>query len=130
MVSDDAHPHRSGSDTPESSLRFGMMLAELWHDWFGTMSQVAYQTHKACEFFVENGGPSNGQHGPFEYRSSRGPFQAPDGAIDMDELNKCLQSMGPMQAARVVHAVRMMQAMEAMLKRRRSRADEPEGAAW
>jgi hypothetical protein len=34
-----------------------------------------------------------------------------------------------MQAARVIHAVQMMQAMEAMLQRRRSRANREE-AAW
>ena len=34
----------------------------------------------------------------------------------MDKLRQCLQSMDPMQAARVMHAVQTMQAMEAMLK--------------
>jgi hypothetical protein len=136
MFFDDAPPHPSGSDTPESSLRFGMMLAELWHDWFEAMSEVAYQTHRACEFFVQNGGSPNGQYGrfnfrePFDFRSSRSPSEGPNGSIDMDKLKQCLQSMDPMQAARVMHAVQTMQAMEAMLKRRRSRANQAEGAAW
>ena len=47
---------------------------------------------------------------------SRGPSEGPNGSIDMDKLKQCLQSMDPMQAARVMHAVQMMQAMEAMLK--------------
>jgi len=130
MFSDDAQPHPSSFDTPESNLRFGMMLAELWHDWFETMSQVAYQTHRACEFFVENGGPLNGQFGPFDSRPSRGPSEGPNGSIDMDKLKQCLQSMDPTQAARVMHAVQTMQVMEAMLKRRSSRADDAEGTAW
>jgi hypothetical protein len=136
MFFDDAPSHPSGSDTPESSLRFGMMLAELWHDWFEAMSEVAYQTHRACEFFVQNGGSPNGQYGPFNFRepfgfrSWRSPSEGLNGSIDMDKLKQCLQSMDPIQAARVIHAVQTMQAMEAMLKRRRSRANEAEGAAW
>ena len=127
MFSDNAQPH-STFDTPESSVRVGMMLAELWHDWLGTVSQVAYQTHKTCEFFIENGVPSNGQHGPFDFM--RGLSEGSNGSIDMDRLKQCLQSMDPAQATRVMHAVQMMQAMEAILKRRRSRAEESEGAAW
>ena len=130
MFSDNARPHPSSSDPAESNLRFGMMLAEFWHDWLEVMSQVAYQTHRACEFFVENGGPSNTQYGPFDSRPSRGPSEGRSGSIDMDKLKQCLQSMDPMQAARVMYAVQTMQAMEAMLKRRRSRANEPEGDAW
>jgi hypothetical protein len=113
-----------------------MMLAELWHDWFEAMSEVAYQTHRACEFFVQHGGSPNGQHGrfdfrePFNFRASRSPYEGPNGSIDMDKLKECLESMDPMQAARVTHAVQMMQAMEAMLKRRRSRANQAEEAAW
>jgi hypothetical protein len=94
------------------------------------MSQVAYQTHRVCEFFAENGGPSNGQYGPFAPSSERSPSEGPNGSVDMDKLKQCLQSMDPMQAARVVHAVQMMQAMEAILKRRRSQANEAEAAAW
>jgi hypothetical protein len=48
----------------------------------------------------------------------------------MDRLKQCLQSMEPTQAARVIHAVHMMHAMETMLKRQRSRANEGEGTAW
>jgi hypothetical protein len=130
MFYDNAQPHSSSSDTSDSSARFGMVLAELWHDWFETMSQVAYQTHRVCEFFVENGAPSSAQHGGFDWARSRNPSDRPHGSIDMDKLKECLQSMDPMQAARVMHAVQMMQAMETMLKRRRSRANEGEGAPW
>ncbi len=130
MFSDNAQPHPSSSDKPESSLRFGMMLAELWHDWFEAVSEVAYQTHRACEFLAEKGGPANGRYGPFDSRPSRSPSEGPNSSIDMDKLKQCLQSMDPMQAARVMHAVQTMQAMEAMLNRRRSRANEAEGAAW
>src|SRR5712691_3311224 len=130
MFFDNAQRYPSSSDTPESRRRFGMMLAELWHDWFETMSQVAYQTHRACEFLAENGGPSSGQYGPFDSRHSRSPSEGPNGSIDMEKLKQCLQAMDPMQAARVMHAVQTMQAMEAMLKGRRSRANEAEGDAW
>ena len=130
MFSDNAQPHWSSSDTPESRLRLGMMVTELWHDWFEVMSQVAYQTHRACEFLAENGAPSTAQYGPFDLRSPGSPAGGMNGSIDLEKLKQCLQSMDPMQAARVMHAVRMMEAMDAMLKRQRSRADETEGAAW
>jgi hypothetical protein len=134
MFSDYTHP--SESDTPESNLRFGIMLAELWHDWFDAMSELAYRTHRACEFVAENGGLSNGRHRPFDFRPPHGPSEGLEDSIDMDRLKQCLQSMDPMQAARVMHAVQMMQAMEVMARRRRSRAsdasraNEAEGAAW
>jgi hypothetical protein len=130
MFSDNAQPHPSSSDMPESTLRLGMMLAELWHDWLETISQVAYQTHRTCEFFIENGVSPDGQYGPFDSRPWRNASQGSHGSIDMGKLKQCLQSMDPMQAAQVMHAVQTMQVMEAMLKRRRSRAAEPEEAAW
>jgi hypothetical protein len=136
MFFDDARPHSSDSDTPESGIRFAMVLAELWHDWFEAMSEVAYQTHRACEFFVQNGETLKGQYGrfifrePFDFRASRSEYEGPNGSIDIDKLKECLQSMDSMQATRVMHAVQMMQAMEAMLRRRRSRASQAEGAAW
>jgi len=130
MFSDGARPYSSDSDTPESGLRFGMMLAEIWHDWFEAMSEVAYRTHRACEFIAENGGPPAGRFGPFDFRGPRGSFEETDSSIDMDKLKQCLQSMEPMQAARVMHAVQMMQAVEAMARRRRSRRDEAEEAPW
>ena len=130
MFFENAQPHPSSSDTPESRFRFGMMLAEIWHQWFEAMSGAAYQTHRACEFFVENGGPFDGRYGPFDFRPPRSSSKGPKGSIDMDKLKECLQSMEPMQAARVMHAVQMMEAMEAMLKRRRSGANEAEMAAW
>ena len=128
MFSD--QPHSPFRDTPESRLRFGMMFAEFWHEWLETMSQVAYQTHKACEFFAENSGPGKGLYEAFDPRAWRGPPQGPNGSFDMDKLKQCLQSMEPMQAMRVMYAVQMMEAMEAMLKRKRSRTDEAEGAPW
>jgi len=128
MFSEYAQPHPS--DAAESGPRLRTMLAEIWHDWFEAMSEVALQTHRACEFLAENGGPSSGQYGPFDSRHSRSPSEGPNGSIDMEKLKQCLQSMDPMQAARVMHAVQTMQAMEAMLKGRRSRANEAEGDAW
>lgn len=134
MFFDDARPHSSDTDIPESGIRFAMMFGELWHDWLEAMSEVAYQTHRACEFFAQNGASSKGQYGnfgaPFDFPPSQGEDARPNGSIDMDKLRECLQSMDSMQATRVMHAVQMMQAMEAMLRRRRSRAKEAEGSAW
>ena len=135
MFSDYAQPHPSNSDTPESKLRFGMMLAELWHDWFEAMSHVAYQTHRACDFLAENGGPANGPFGPFDFRASHSPSEGSNGSVDMDKLKQCLHAMDPMQAAQVMHAVQTMQAMEAMLKRskiarERGRGGSLVGLAW
>lgn len=130
MFYDNAQQHPSSSDTHNSSARAGMMLAEFWHDWFEVLSEVAYETHRACEFLAENGGPSNGRYGPFDFRSSRGPSEGLNGSVDMDKLKDCLRPMEPVQAAQVMHAVRMMEAMEAMLKMQRSRTGEAAGAAW
>jgi hypothetical protein len=130
MFSDNAQARPSDFDASEASLRFRMMFAELWHDWFEAMSEVAYQTHRACEFLAENGAPLNRRQSPFDFFRSRGPSEGPNGSLDMDKLQQCLRSMDPMQAAQVMHAVQMMQAMEAILKRRRSRTEETEGAAW
>ena len=131
MFSDKVPSHPPRPYLPESSLRFGMKLAELWQEWFETMSQVAYQSHRACEFFARNARPpSNGQYEASASPSWRGPSQAPTDAIDMDRLKQCLQSMDSMQAARVMYAVQAMQVMEAMLKRENSRANEADGDAW
>jgi hypothetical protein len=69
MFFDDGRPHSSDGDIPESGIRFAMMFGELWHDWLEAMSEVAYQTHRACEFFAQNGAPSKGQYGDFVSRS-------------------------------------------------------------
>jgi hypothetical protein len=136
MFFDDARSHSSDADIPESGLRFAMMLGELWHDWLEAMSEVAYQTHRACEFFAQNGASSKGQHEhfnfreAFDFRASPNYHGEPNGSIDMDKLRESLQSMDSMQAARVMHAVQMMQTMEAILRRRRSRASQAEGDAW
>jgi hypothetical protein len=136
MFFDDARPHPSDADIPESGIRFAMMFGELWHDWLEAMSEVAYQTHRACEFFAQNGASSKGQHGhfnfreAFDFRASPSDHGGPNGSIDMDKLRESLQSMDSMQAARVMHAVQMMQTMEAILRRRRSRANQAEGDAW
>lgn len=136
MFFDDARPHPSDADIPESGIRFAMMFGELWHDWLEAMSEVAYQTHRACEFFAQNGASSKGQHGhfnfreAFDFRASPSDHGEPNRSIDMDKLRESLQSMDSMQAARVMHAVQMMQTMEAILRRRRSRANQAEGDAW
>jgi hypothetical protein len=133
MFSDNAQSHNSQSHRPNFDAhepRFRTMLTEVWQDWFEALSEVAYQTHRACEFFAENNGPSSGRFGPFDFRFTRGPSAGPNGSVDMEKLKECLQSMEPIQAAQVMHAVQMMQAVEAMLKKQRARADETEGTAW
>jgi replicative superfamily II helicase len=130
MFSDSDYTRHSSSDGQESGLRFGMMLAEVWHEWFAAMSEVAYHTHRACEFLAENGGHLDQQFGAFDFRHSRDRSEGVNASIDMDKLKECLQSLEPMEAARVLHAVQVMQTMEAMLKRRRARGAEAEEAAW
>jgi hypothetical protein len=126
MFFDNAQPHPSSADASfETNPRLGMMLTELWHDWFEVMSQVALQTHRACEFLAENGGPLSGR--PDMWR------QWSDGqgdAVDIERLKQCLQSMDPRQAERVVHAVQMMQAMENMVRAKRSRQNQAQEATW
>jgi hypothetical protein len=116
------------SDSPESGARLRVMLAEIWHAWLEAISVVAYQTHRACEVLSENSDPLNMRHGPFD-PCWRSQTEGANSSIDIRKLEECLQSMNAMQAARVIHAVQMMQAMEAILQRRRSRATKEE-AAW
>jgi hypothetical protein len=130
MLSDHTQRHPLNFAMQEIGPRFGVVFAELWQDWFETMSQVAYQAHRACEFLAENGAPVGPVFGPVNLRSSRGASDGGNGAVDLDKLRQCLQSLDPTQAARVVHAVQTMQAMEAMLKKQRSRGNEAEEATW
>jgi hypothetical protein len=130
MFSESEHPHHSSSDTFESRRRLGMMFAEVWRDWFAAMSEVAYQTHRACEFLAENGESLDREFGGFDFRPSRGRSEGPNDAVDLERLKECLEGLDPMDAARVLHAVQMMQALEAMRRKRRSRGDEAEEATW
>ena len=114
-------------DNP-SDTRLRLVLAELWHDWLEAISEVSYQTHRAAESLAESSDSSNPRHYPFASHWS-GQTEGANGSIDMKKLEECLQSMDPMQAAQVLHAVRMMQAMEAAVQRRKSRANE-DRAAW
>src|SRR5262249_30087848 len=117
-------------DAPEAVFRVGTIVAEIWQDWLQTMSQVAYQTHRACELLAENGEQSIAQFRPLASASSRGSSERTTGPVDIDRLRQCLQSMDPDQASQVVHAVQMMEAMETMLKGQRSRPNDAEGSAW
>jgi hypothetical protein len=118
----DPRETRQNSDTRETRHRYSSVLGELWQDWFETLSDVAYQTHKACDVLAKNG-PSNSKADPFGNPPSSDP-------VDMDKLAKCLQSLDPKQAARVIYAVQAMQAMEGLLERRRARADGPRRSVW
>jgi hypothetical protein len=124
------YAHSPDSDAQDSNLHFGMMIGELWHDWFEAASELAYRTHRACEFLAENDVMSNGRYSSFNARPPRGPFAGRDNSIDLEKLEQCLQSMDADQAARVMHAVQFMQAMEAMAARRKRRANEEEAAPW
>ena len=121
-------PSDNASDTPESGPRFRALFGEIWHDWLEAISDVAYQTHRACEYLSENSDPSNLRHGPFD-PYWRAQAEGANGSIDMKKLEECLRSMDTMQASRVIHAVQIMQAMEAILQRRGSRANKEE-EAW
>jgi hypothetical protein len=126
MFFDHAQPRPSSSDASfETNPSLGVMFTELWHDWFEVMSQVAYQTHRACEFLAVSGAPLSGRLDSWPIWSDG---QAD--AIDIESLKQCLQQMDPKQAARVVHAVQMLQAMENMLRAKRSRPHEAQEAAW
>ena len=106
-------------------VRFRALFAEIRHDWLEAISDVAYQTHKACEYLSENSDPSNLQPSPFD-RYWRAQSEGANGSIDMKKLEECLQSMDSIQASRVIHAVQVMQAMEAIMQRRGSRAKKEE----
>ena len=85
-------PSHNASDTPESGPRFRALFGEIWHDWLEAISDVAYQTHRACEYLSENSDPSNLRHGPFD-PYWRAQAEGANGSIDMKKLEECLRSM-------------------------------------
>jgi len=130
MRTGNSHQRPPSFDAPDAAFRMGTLFAEIWQDWLQTISQMAYQTHRACELLAENGGQPIAQLRPFGFAPSRGHSERTTGPIDIDRLRQCLQSMDPDQASQIVHAVQMMEATEAMLKGQQSRANDAEGAAW
>jgi hypothetical protein len=123
-------PHPSGSDERNPRRRDRSMLAEFWQEWFETMSDLTYEAHRVCEYLARNGAQSNISLGSFDFRAAAGAIKSPSDPIDVDKLRQCLQSLDPMQAARVVYAVQAMQAMETMFSKRRSPTKESDKPDW
>jgi hypothetical protein len=122
-------PHANGSDDRESRRRLGSVFAELWQEWFETVSELALETHQMCEYISRSRAFDKDAYGPFGQFAQFGGVSGEP--IDIDKLKQCLQSMDPAQATRVLYAVQAMHAMEAMLERYRAREREHhESSRW
>jgi len=105
-----------GAGSFEAMRQFFMSRAEFWAHTLHVMShaaaeaaRVAAEAGKACAMM--------GPGGANLFAPPGGPYAPPPaGEVDVDKLRQGLKDMAPDQAARVLYAVQVMQAMDAMRK--------------
>jgi hypothetical protein len=115
-----------GAVSFEAMRQCFMSRAEFWSHTLHVMSRaaaeaarVAAEAGRACAMM--------GPHGENFFAPPGGPYAPPPPAdIDVDKLREGLKGMDQDQAARVLYAVQMMQAIDAM---RRSSASDSTGKA-
>jgi hypothetical protein len=115
-----------GAASFEAMRQFFMSRAEFWSHTLQMMShavadaaRVAAEAGRACAMM--------GAQGENFFAPPGGPYAPPPPAdIDVDKLREGLKGMDPEQSARVLYAVQMMQAMDAM---RKSSASDSTGKA-
>jgi hypothetical protein len=113
---------------PGSVLRGNIAMADFWYRWFEAMAQMAYQARQAYQLFLDNGGAT---HGPYSHAPPPArPTPRTDGSVDIDKLAELLSPLDPMEADQVLHAVQMLQAMDVLQRRRRSRANGRPVGEW
>jgi hypothetical protein len=89
----------------QQAMRFADTRAYFWHHYFQAMAAVAHQAANACH--VHGGIP-----------------QGTRSVVDMAQLHEALKTLPSPQADMVMHAVHMLQAMEAF------RPKPPAGPDW
>jgi hypothetical protein len=115
-------------------LRSAITAAEFWCHWFETMAEMARQARQACQLFTDAGMARPEQHGApataAPWAAARPDGTRPDDSVDLKQLRESLKSMDPRQAAQVLHAVQMVQAMDRMQQRQRSRPNGATAGIW
>jgi len=110
---------QNGSPSFDAILRMATAQADLMHQILLKAAEVADHTRKACQAFAEQGGAAYAPFGstaPFAAPGSPGTAR-PGAPVDMERLKQLLQAMDPVQAAQVMHAVQVVQAMDSAHRR-------------
>jgi hypothetical protein len=113
---------QNGGASVDVILRMATAQADLMHQMFLKAAEVADHTRKACQAFAEQAGPA---YAPFGSSPGFAPPGSPGNArpgapVDLEKLRQSLQTMDPVQAAQVMHAVQVVQAMEGARRRQQA----------
>ena len=103
----------------DATMRMAMTQAESMHQMLLKMAEFFIQICKAHQAFAEQGwtmyAPSGSTAAP---PTPASPSTARPGApVDVEQLKQLLQTMDPIQAAQVLHAVQLVQAMDYVHRR-------------
>lgn len=121
-------PLQSANAPFDASLQIAMTQADVMHQTLLKAAEMVDHARNACRAFAEHGGVAYAPVGPtppFSMPGSSGPAR-PGGSVDMERLRQSLQTMDPTQAAQVLHAVQVVQAMDASYRRQRG----ADSSAW
>lgn len=118
---------QNGNPSFEAILRMMMAQADIMHQMLLKAAEVVDHARKACQAFAEQSGTAYTPFGSATAFSTPGsPGTArPGGHVDIETLKQSLRTMDPVQAAQVLHAVQVMQAMDGV--HRRQHAAGPSG---
>jgi hypothetical protein len=115
-------PPQNGSPSVDAILRTATAQADLMHQILLKAAEVVDHTRKACQAFAEQSGAACAPLGSTAAFATPGsPGTARPGApVDMEKLKQSLQTMDPVQAAQVLHAVQVVQAMDSAHRRQQA----------
>jgi hypothetical protein len=136
---------QNASPSFDPILRMAMAQADVMHQMLLKAAEVVDHTRKAYQAFTEHGAAAYAPFGSTAAFSTPGwpstpgspsapgspstpgsPGMArPVGPIDMEKLKQSLQTMEPVQAAQVLHAVHVVQAMDVAHRRQQA-----SGSGW
>jgi hypothetical protein len=115
-------PAQNSSPSVDAILRTAAAQADLMHQMLLKAAEVADHTRKACHAFAEQGGMAYAPFGLNAAFATPGwsAMARPGAPVDMEKLRQSLQTMDPVQAAQVVHAVQVVQAMDDARRRQQA----------
>nr|UXE44361.1 hypothetical protein Hi04_10k_c209_00023 [uncultured bacterium] len=113
---------QNGSPSVDAMLRMATAQADLMHQMLLKAAEVADHTRKACQAFAEQGGMAYAPFGSNAAFATPGSSATarPGAPVDMDKLRQSLQTMDPVQAAQVIHAVQVVQVMDDARRRQQA----------
>jgi hypothetical protein len=136
---------QNASPSFDPILRMAMAQADVMHQMLLKAAEVLDEVRKACQAFAEHGGAAYAPFGSTAAFSTAGSPSTPGspptpgspstpgspgmarpvGPVDMEKLKQSLQTMDPIQAAQVLHAVHVVQAMDGAHRRQQAA-----GSGW